>query len=445
MNDLYSQTAQYRELDIKHLWHPYTDPAEVETKPYALIERAEGSKLYTSDGRMIYDAIASWWCTALGHGHPRLVAAIQRQAADLQHVLLGGVSNKRAVELAARLAAIAPKGLQHTMFAADGASAVECALKIAVQYWFNRGERRRTRFVCHENAYHGDTLGAVGVGYVPGFHDCFDHNIIHGLRAQSPWNTATDVTEGLGACAPGSLESMEKILDQHGEEVAAVIVEPLIQGAAGARIYPAAYLRWLRELCDRHGVLLIADEIAVGLGRTGRMWAFDHADCAPDILCIGKALTGGYLPMSATMVTDEIYQEFKGRPGQDRMLYHGHTFTGNPITSALALETLTIFEEERIPESCRPCIEALAHGLESLRALSGIGSVKTLGMVGTLTITPETGGAARATRIGERAFELGLLIRPLADAIYLWPPLTSTPEEMAEMIRLLGEAIELEP
>jgi len=474
-----------RERDLRHLWHPCTDiEALAAVGPLPIIERAHGVRLIERGGRELLDGISSWWCVNLGHGQPRIVEAIRRQAGELQHCILGGMSHPRAIELAERLAAAAPGTLGHAFFASDGASAVEAALKIAVQYWWNLGQRGRGRFIALADGYHGDTLGCIGVGYVESFHGHFRDVVRPSLRAVSPHCLRCPMGKRPDACSVECFESMQDIIDAHHEEVAAVIVEPLCQGAAGLRMYPEQYLRRLRALCDERGLLLIADEIAVGFGRTGSMFACERAGITPDLMTVGKGLTGGSLPMSAVLATDEVYDSFRSGGGVDRTFYHSHTFGGNPIAAAAAIAAMDIYEQDAVIKQCRPRIAQLAagiariagaaggrsmavpamsprgvspldgqkqthgqdaretHGRDALATAAGAGRFSSLGMMGVVEIDDELGGAGRARRICRRAMELGLFVRPLGRCIYLWPPLTTTEAELAEMIDLFTDAAE---
>jgi adenosylmethionine---8-amino-7-oxononanoate aminotransferase len=430
-----------RSLDLEHLWHPYTDIAAHENARFPIIEKAQGVYLYDDEGRSVLDGISSWWACNLGHGHPRLVDAIRRQAGELEHSILGGMSHPNAIRLAGRLARFAPWDLTRAFFASDGACAIEAALKIAVQYWSNVGEPRRNEFACLAEGYHGDTLGAVGVGFVPEFHECFEPIVRKGRAAASPHCFHCPCGKTPGTCDIECFGSMENIFRAHHETLAAVIVEPLCQGAAGMRIYPDEYLRRLRRLCDERSVLLIADEIAVGFGRTGSMFACEHAGIVPDIMCLGKGLTGGHLPMSATLVTEKIYDAFRNVPGRDRTFYHGHTYCGNPITSALALAALDVYEEEKIVEKSQSLVAALKAGIERIRECDGVSNACAMGMMGVVEIAEETGGARRAKTIAAKAYELGLFIRPLGPILYLWPPLTTSQEELGRMLLLFEEAL----
>lgn len=432
-----------REKDLAYVWHPYTDIARMEGGAFPIIERAEGVRLYDRSGREILDGISSWWGCNLGHGHPRLVEAIREQAGRLDHSILGGMSHPNAIRLAGRLAAMTPAGLERTLFASDGSSAVEAALKIALQYRVNRGERGRDRFVSLEDGYHGDTLGAMGVGFLPGFHGAFAGMLREAYRATSPDCAHCRAGRTRETCDLACFESMRRIVEEHEPDITAVIVEPLVQAAAGMRIYPEGYLVRLRELCDAHGVLLIADEIATGFGRTGEMFACERAGIAPDIMCLGKGLTGGTVPMSATMVTEGIFDTFRSSAGTDRTFYHGHTFSGNPIASAVALAALEVYGEEGFLAGLAPGMEALARGFGRIGEMEGIEDVRALGMIGACELSEEGGGAERARGVGQRALAMGLLVRPLGRVVYLWPPLVSTAGEVAEMTGILGRAVEM--
>jgi adenosylmethionine-8-amino-7-oxononanoate aminotransferase len=431
-----------RQRDIKYLWHPYTQIASFEKMAFPVIERARGTYLYEVGGRPLLDGIASWWCVNLGHSHPKLIEAICEQAGLLQHSILGGMSHPKVIELAEQLAAITPGALNRSFFSGDGASSIEAALKIAVQYWANTGERNRTRFIALTDGYHGDTLGAVGVGYVDTFHRCFKNVVHQAFRAQSPHCAQCPYDKTPDICDIECFGSMEALIHHHHNETAAVVVEPLCQGAAGIRIYPEEYLRKLRNLCSQYGLLLIADEIAVGFGRTGYMFACERAGIIPDIMTLGKGLTGGTLPMSAVMVTESIYDSFRSEKDSDKTFYHGHTFCGNPITSAAATAALSAYKEENVLENSRPKIAQLKAGMEELGMMLNKSFTLTLGMIGVMEINDESGAAERAGRIARRAYELGLFIRPLGRSVYLWPPLTATEDELSRMLSILKTSIE---
>lgn len=431
-----------RDQDLRHLWHPYTDIGQFETNPYTVFQRAEGVYLYERSGRPVLDGISSWWAVALGHSHPKVVEAIREQAGVLQHSILGNLSHPLAVQLAERLAALCPGDLNRVYFACDGASATESAMKIAIQYWANMGETGRDQFVCLQDGYHGDTLGAIRVGFVPQFHRHFEGAIRRAYTADSPHCTCCAYDKEEDHCALNAFASMDALVREHHEELAGVILEPLCQGAAGIRIYPAEYLRRVRALCDEFGLLLIADEIAVGFGRTGSLFACEKAGITPDVLCVGKALTAGYLPMSAVIATDKVYEGFRSDAEHDRTFYDGHTFCGNPITAAAALAAIEVYIDEGTVENSKDATEVLHRGMSEIAAYPCVEYVKTLGMIGMCGFSEEEGGATLAREVTQHAMELGLFIRPLGEVLYLWPPLISTVDEMGQMVSLFKAAIE---
>jgi adenosylmethionine-8-amino-7-oxononanoate aminotransferase len=430
------KAEQWRRRSVKAVWHPYTAMSAFETTDFPVIRRARGSTLFEWNGRPLLDGISSWWCVNLGHGHPRLVKAIHRQADTLQHTLLGGLTHPRAVELAERLGGIVPRGLGHVLYGSDGTMAVEAALKMALQYWINRGETSRTRFLALADGYHGDSLGAVGVGYVPGFHEAFRGAIRPAWRALSPHCNRCPCNRKPDTCGVPCFASMARLIREHHRQCAAVIVEPLCQAAAGMRIYPAGYLQRLREMCDRYHLLLIADEIAVGFGRTGTWFACDHAGIRPDLMTIGKGLTGGMLPLSATLATDAVYETFRGRT-----FYHGTTFCGNPIGCAVALAALSTYEKENVLERIPTRSHLLARGMQEVAARLDDSPVWTLGMISAVEIKDSAGGATRARRIGQAARAHGLLVRPLGATVYLWPPLNTSLQDVRRMTGALQAAV----
>ena len=415
----------HRELDLRYVWHPYTRFSTLTEEPPLLIVRGKGIHLFDVEGRHFVDAIASWWCCALGHSHPQIIAAIEEQSRELQHSILGNLSHPRAVELAAQLAALMPTPDRHVLFASDGASAVEQALKIALQYRHNIGQPRRTRFAALRGAYHGDTLGAVSVGFVDEFHHVFRPLLMPAVTLPLP-----DAT--------GAFATAQKILDEHVAELTAVIVEPLCLGAAGMRMYPAEWLATLAAWCKTNDVLLIVDEIAMGFGRTGKMFAFEHAGADPDIVCVGKALSAGYLPISATIVRDAIYQTFADCP-DDRTFQHGHTFCGNPIAAAAALATLRVFAAGKIVEQVAENGRRLAATLAPLAKLPQVKDVRCLGLIAAVELRPDD--PLRSRHIRKILFERGVLLRPLGNVVYLLPPLTITAPELDALAAEFSTAI----
>ncbi|MCP4181393.1 MAG: adenosylmethionine--8-amino-7-oxononanoate transaminase [bacterium] len=428
---------------LNHLWFPYTDINVIEKTAFPIIEKAQGVYLHELDGETLLDGISSWWCVNFGHSHPKLVKAIEKQAGQLQHSILGGIAHPNVIKLAEKICEFTPNGLEHVYFAGDGASAIEAALKISLQYWYNLGNENKSKFICLEDGYHGDTLGAVGVGYVETFHKYYKNVIQDSFRACSPHCSKCPYGCEYKKCDIECFASMEKLIEEHHLVTAAVILEPLCQGAGGIRIYPDEYLVRLRKLCDKYNLLLIADEIAVGFARTGKMFACDHAGIIPDIMCIGKGMTGGYLPMSAAVSNDKIYNSFRSDKEQDRTFYHGHTFCGNPITSAVALAALELYEELNILELIKPRIDQFKKGMDEIGVILDNSIVLTLGLIGSIELDDSLGGKERAVQIAVKARELGLFIRPLGSVIYLWPPLISSEYELNQMLSILRNAVKL--
>lgn len=436
-----SESETCRRLDRRVLWHPYSRHSAIQKDDFPIITRGKGPYLFDCEGRRYFDAISSWWCCNLGHGHPRLVKAIRAQAKRLQHSMLGNMSHPQAIVLAERLAGLFKNKNRRVFFSSDGASAVEAAIKIAVQYWHNLGVSKRCRLVSFENAYHGDTLGAVSVGYLPHFHRSFQSLLFPVYRASAPfcghcaWERTPD------ACACECFKPMRRIIEKHHAEIAAVIIEPLCQCAAGMRMYSVAYLKALAQLCHTHDILLIVDEIAIGFGRTGSMFAFEQAGIDPDIVCLGKGLSGGYLPISAAVIKERVYSAFRDSPS-DNTFYHGHTFAGNPIACAAANELLKIYEEENIVAQARCKGEIMNREMAHLRSLKGVRDLRCLGMIAAVELDSQDGKDRRIQAIKKSLAQNGVLIRPLGNVIYLMPPLITPDNLLVKTIRLLSEAVE---
>ncbi len=419
-----SDSERLLNTDRAHLWHPYTRFSTFDSEPMPIITHGEGIHLYDANGTRYVDAIASWWACSLGHSHPRLVAAIREQTATLQHSILGNLSHPPAIELAKRLAHLMPDPKRHVLFSSDGASAVEASLKIALQYAHNIGKPQRTRFVSIEEAYHGDTLGAVGVGYLESFH--------HPLKPA----LATAIRYPL----PGPDDDPAPLLDAHRDEISAVIVEPLCLGAAGMKMYPAVWLKRLSEACRNRDIPLIIDEIAMGFGRTGRMFAYEHAGIDPDMVCVGKGVTSGYLPLSAVIVRDEIYRTFSDTPA-DHTFYHGHTWSGNPVAAAAAVETLRIYDEERIVAQAERAGHRLKELMKPVAALSHVRDVRCLGLIAAVELEMDHAAPTRPRRVQHRMRESGYLLRPLGPVVYLMPPLIIPENALRDMVTALADAI----
>jgi adenosylmethionine---8-amino-7-oxononanoate aminotransferase len=418
--------SEIGELDHRHLWHPFTQQRGWVEEDPLVIEGAEGTDLIDSDGRRYIDGTSSLWCNLHGHRHPAIDRAVREQLDRVAHSTLLGLTHGPAAELAGRLAAIAPPGLERAFYSDSGSAAAEIALKMAFQYWQQRGGQhtRKTSFIKLAGAYHGDTLGAVSAGGIATFHATYEPLLF-------PTHEVT----------PGDTESLECILDFHEEEIAAVIVEPLVQGAAGIRVQPPGFLRAVRDLCDAHGVLLICDEVATGFGRTGTMFACEQERVAPDFLCLGKGLTNGYLPLATTLTTERVYEGFLGAPEELRTFFHGHTFTGNPLACAAAIASLDAFDVEHTLLRLQPKIRLLHDVLEPLAAMGEVAEVRGRGfMVGI-----DLGKHDPALRLGHRvtleARARGAIIRPLGDVVVLMPPLAITKADLVRLVEITAASI----
>jgi adenosylmethionine-8-amino-7-oxononanoate aminotransferase len=445
---MYPTLEQLSCWDRTLVWHAFTQMAEYEP---LILERGEGCCVFDIDGRRYLDATSSLWCNVHGHRHPRIDAAIREQLDRVAHVTNLGASNPTTIRLAKRLVDLAPPGLNHVFFSDDGATAIEVALKMAFQYWRQREDPRpeKTCYVALGDAYHGDTLGAVSVGGVAQFHDLFRPLLFECIRAPAPdsYRLPPGVTrDGL---LGHSLAALEKLLAENHARIAALVIEPLVQAAAGIIVHPPGYLRGVRELTRKYGVLLIADEVAVGFGRTGRMFACEHEGVTPDLFCIAKGLTGGYLPMAATLATDEIYQAFLGDYASGRTFYHGHTYGGNPLAAATAMATLDVFEEEHTLGHLPAKIARLREMLAPLAEHPHVGDIRTCGLIaGIELVRDRTAREAYAPaeriahRVSDAALRRGVLLRPLGDVIVLWPPLAISLEQLDEIVAAVEFGIE---
>jgi adenosylmethionine-8-amino-7-oxononanoate aminotransferase len=417
-------TAGLAAADRRHLWHPFTQQRGWESEPPVLIERAQGTTLYDTDGRAYIDGTSSLWCNVHGHRHPAIDAAVRTQLDRVAHSTMLGLAHPPAVKLAERLAAIAPRGLARVFFSDNGSTAVEVALKMAFQWWRHRDEER-TGFVCLQGAYHGDTIGSVSIGGIDLFHHLYRPLLFDAWQAP-----------------PGDAEHLAGLLAAHGERVAAVVVEPLVQGAAGILLQPPGYLRAVRELCDAHRVFLICDEVATGLGRTGTMWACEQEDVAPDFLCVAKGLTGGYLPLAATLTTDEVYAGFLGEFEEFKTFFHGHTYTGNPLACAAALATLELFETERTLERLQAKIARLGAELDRRVApLPAVREVRRRGFMVGIELTDFPLQARMGHQVTLAARRRGALVRPLGDVVVLMPPLAISEADLSRLVAITAEAI----
>jgi adenosylmethionine-8-amino-7-oxononanoate aminotransferase len=409
--------------DRTHLWHPFTQQQGWLEEDAPIIESADRCELVDVEGRRYIDGVSSLWCNVHGHRHPAIDVAIRDQMDRVSHSTMLGLSHRPAIELAERLVEIAPPGLTRVFYSDSGSTATEIALKMAFQFWHQQGERR-TRFISLKEAYHGDTIGSVSVGGIDLFHAAYGPLLFECLHAE-----------------PGDAADMERLLAENEGDVAAVIVEPLVQGAAGMLVHPEGYLRAVRELCDRHGVLLICDEVATGFGRTGRMFACEHEDVAPDLMCVAKGITGGYLPLAATLATERIYEGFLGRHEEFRTFFHGHTYTGNPLACAAGIASLKLFEQERTLERLQEKIALLGELLEPVAAVPGVAEVRRRGFMTGIELEGFPVEARAGHQVTLAARRRGAIVRPLGDVVILMPPLAITPVELRRLVAITVDAI----
>jgi adenosylmethionine-8-amino-7-oxononanoate aminotransferase len=424
--------AEIIAADKRHVWHPYTPMQRyIEEVDPLVIERAAGARLFDVDGRSYLDANSSWWVASLGHGHPRLVAALATQAGRLAHTSLAGVTHAPAARLAEELAQLSPPGLRRVFYSDDGSTAVEVALKLSLQLWQNEGRPARRRFVALDGAFHGETIGAASLGGVPIFRRPFAGVLLECIHVPSP-GEAPDYERAFAALA--------EVVAKGRDEIAAVVLEPLLQGAAGMRVYDAAYLRQARALCDAHDVLLVFDEVFTGYGRTGPMWAADHASVSPDLMCIAKGFSGGMLPMAATLATERVFGAFLGDPG--RAFYYGHSYGGNPLGASVAREVLAIYRDEQILARALPKAQRIAAAFRSLGDLPAVSRTRSLGMTGALDLSPSASYLGRAGwRVYEEALLRGAYLRPLGDVVYVAPPLNIPDGDLDELLGIVGESV----
>jgi len=430
-----SETLQKK--DKEYLWHPYTQMKDYEQRDLLLIDRAEGLQLFDHQGKSYFDTISSWWCIVHGHNHPTIKQAIGNQLEKLEQVLLAGTSHEPAITLAEKLIQLAPQPLSKVFYSDNGSTACEIAIKMSIQYWKNVGRPERSQLIALERGYHGDTIGTMSLGGVPEFHQAFAGLMFDSHRIPSPYCYRCPAGKERGQCDCECLQPLADLLDKQGKQIAALILEPLIQAAGGMIIYPAAYLQKAAELVRQHGVHLILDEVATGFGRTGKMFALEHAGVKPDFLCLSKGLTGGVMPLAATLTTDEVYQAFYDDYERNKTFFHGHTFTGNPVGCAAALGSLKVFEEEKsllhLPEK----ITFLHRRMEKFRQLPWVGDLRQLGMISALELVkdkrtkePFTFGERVGWQIYLKGLEEGLLLRPIGNVMYLWLPISATIEEI---------------
>ena len=438
------------ERDLRHVWHPCTQMKDHESVPMIPLRSGSGVWLEDFSGKRYVDGISSWWVNLFGHSNARINAAVREQLERLEHAIFAGFTHPPAVTLAEELVRIAPPGLNRCFFADNGSAAIEVAIKMSFHFWRNSGQTKKTRFVTLSNSYHGETLGALAVGNVDLFKSIYQPLLMDVITVPSPDSFAREAGVSEAQHAERMFASMEATLAQQAGEIAAVIVEPLVQCAGGMRMYDPRYLQLLRAACDRHGVHLIADEIAVGFGRTGTLFACEQAGIRPDYLCLSKGLTGGYLPLSVVMTTDAVYAAFYDEYVKLNAFLHSHSYTGNPLACAAANATLGIFREQDVLGRNRETARRMATSVEHLRDHPHVAEIRQRGMILAIELvkdrasrTPWPWQERRGLRIYRHALEQGALLRPLGTTVYFMPPYVIEPDEIELLARVATSGIEV--
>ncbi len=437
-------------LDKQFVWHPFTQMQDWQKEPQVIIERGKGSWLVDTSGKKYLDGISSLWVTVHGHRKKEIDQAVTKQLGKIAHSTLLGLSNVPAVLLAEKLVSIAPEGLSRVFYSDSGSTAVEVALKIAFQYWQHKGHRHqnKTGFISLTEAYHGDTIGAVSVGGVDLFHRTYRPLLFRSYKIETPYCYRCRYSLNYPECQLTCLRHAESTIQKYASVTAALIIEPLVQGAAGMLLQPPGYLKRIRELCTQNNILLIIDEVATGFGRTGTMFACEQEKIVPDLMAVAKGITGGYLPLAATLTTEEIYSAFLGEHREFKTFFHGHTYTGNPLACAAAIANIDLFRKEKTLQRLQPKIKLLSKELERFRKLEHVGEVRQKGfMVGIelvkkrSTHEPYAVAEKMGARVTAEARKRGLIVRPLGDIIVLMPPLSISQQELKHLLDITYESI----
>ncbi|PIE41553.1 MAG: adenosylmethionine--8-amino-7-oxononanoate transaminase [Gammaproteobacteria bacterium] len=438
------------ERDLKYLWHPCTQMKDHERLPLIPIKQGKGVWLEDFDGNRYIDAVSSWWVNLFGHCNPVINQAIKEQINTLEHVILAGFSHQAVIELSEKLVSITPPGLSRCFYADNGSSAVEVALKMSFHYWRNMGYQKKTRFMCLGNSYHGETIAALAVGDVALYKEVYQPLLLDTIVLPSPDCYARESGESWHDYSLRQFEKAAALIAQHHEEVSAIIVEPLVQCAGNMRMYHPVYLTKLREACDEYNIHLIADEIAVGFGRTGTLFACEQADITPDFMCLSKGLTGGYLPLSTVLTHDKIYQAFYDDYSTLKAFLHSHSFTGNPIGCAAALATLSIFENDKVIENNQALIQKLATATEHFVDHPHVAEVRQTGTILAIEMvkdkanrTPYDWKERRGLKVFEHALKNQAMLRPLGNVTYFMPPYIITDEEIVHLVKVAWDGINI--
>ena len=434
--------------DLKYIWHPCSQMKDYEELQPIIIERGKGIYLYDKNGKEYIDIISSWWCNLLGHCNPKINEAVKSQLDRLEHVIFANFSHEPAIKLCEKLSRVLPRGLAKFNFSDNGSASVECALKMSFQYQYQTGKLKKTRFMCLSDGYHGETIGALSVGGLDLYSKIYKPMLMDVIRIKAPDCYRCPYGENRDNCNAECFEYAQKAFEEYAEQTCAIIIEPLLQGSAGMRIYPAVYLKKLRKLCDEYGVLLIADEIATGFGRTGKMFAFEHANVSPDIMCLSKGLTGGYMPMAITVATDEIYNAFYADYNEGKAFMHSHTYSGNPLGCSAALAVLDVLENDAVLENASRRAKYLNSKLnEAFDGHKNVGEIRCIGLINAIELVKDKEnkqGFDSKLRIGyqiyKKALEMGLILRPLGNVIYFNPPLIINEEEIDKAVDICKKA-----
>lgn len=438
------------ERDLQYIWHPCSQMKDYEELKPILIDHGKGVYLYDKQGNEYMDVVSSWWCNLLGHCNPVITQGIKEQLDKLEHVIFANFTHEPAIRLCEELSEIIPNGLTKFNFSDNGSAAIECALKMSFQYQYQTGQKRKTRFMCLTEGYHGETIGALSVGSMDLYAKIYKPMLMDTIHIEAPDCYRCPYQKTRDCCQCECFEHAKEAFAKYGEETCAIIIEPLLQGSAGMRMYPALYLKKLRELCDRYQVLLIADEIATGFGRTGKMFAFDHAEVSPDIMCISKGLTGGYMPMAITITTDRIYQAFYDDYQTGKAFMHSHTYSGNPLGCAAALAVMKVFREQPILENAKRNGDYLEKTINNaVLEHPNVGEIRRLGMIHAIELVEDKRtkkGFPSEMRMGyqiyKKALQYGLVLRPLGNVLYFNPPLIMNGEEIDKAVSKCKTAME---
>lgn len=449
MNRREEERMNLVEKDLKYIWHPCSQMKDYETLKPIVIDRGKGVYLYDKEGKEYIDIVSSWWCNLLGHCNPRINQGMKEQLDKLEHVIFANFTHEPAIQLCEELVKIIPKGLTKFHFSDNGSASIECALKMAFQYQYQTGHSEKKKFMCFTDGYHGETIGALSVGSLDLYAKMYQPMLMDTVHIQAPDCYRCPYDKCRDCCQCECFEFAEQAFETYGHEVCAMIVEPLLQGSAGMRIYPSLYLKKLRKLCNQYSVLLIADEIATGFGRTGKMFAFDHAGVSPDILCLSKGLTGGYIPMAITITTDAIYDAFYAEYNEGKAFMHSHTYSGNPLGCAAALTVQKIFKEEPILKNAQKRAKYLTNRLNaSLYDDPNIGEIRRIGLIHAMELTPDSFRKAEydaKLRVGyqiyKKALQKGLLLRPLGNVLYFNPPLIIEEDAIDKAVSICVDCI----